>query len=217
MTNPVPDARPVSLAPGVISCPKKAMKIRDKESEDQPWIEQLLNERWGGEGRVIAHGEVFDARLLPALVAGEQRGLATYQVRRSNDIVFAELVTLDTVTINGGIGTALIEALVSRLRAKGVKVLRVTTTNDNLDALRFYQRRGFRIIAVRPGAVDESRRIKPSIPVTGEYGIPIRDEIELEREIQHAGEIPEEDFEQNETARHSCDQTLNRATANGRE
>jgi GNAT superfamily N-acetyltransferase len=79
--------------------------------------------------------------------------------------------------------TALIEALISKLRAEGVSALRVTTTNDNLDALRFYQRRGFQIVAVRPGAVDESRRVKPSIPVIGEHGIPIRDEIELEREV----------------------------------
>jgi GNAT superfamily N-acetyltransferase len=159
------------------------MKIRDKEPKDQPWIEQLLNERWGGEGRVIAHGEIFDARLLPALVADEEQGLATYQIRRSNDIVFAELVTLDAVTVDRGIGTALIEALISKLRAEGVSALRVTTTNDNLDALRFYQRRGFQIVAVRPGAVDESRRVKPSIPVIGENGIPIRDEIELERAV----------------------------------
>jgi hypothetical protein len=79
--------------------------------------------------------------------------------------------------------TALIEGLVSGLCAEGVKVLRVTTTNDNLEALRFYQRRGFRIIALYPGAVDESRRIKPSISAIGEYGIPIHDEIELERAI----------------------------------
>jgi GNAT superfamily N-acetyltransferase len=154
------------------------MKIPEKESKDQPWIEKILDERWGGEGRVVAHGEIFDVRLLPALIGGEQEGLATYQIRRTN---IAELITLDAVTAKQGVGTALIEALVSRLRVEGVSVLRVTTTNDNLDALRFYQRRGFRITAVRPGAVDEARRVKPSISEIGEYGIPIRDEIELER------------------------------------
>jgi len=154
------------------------MKIREKESKDQPWIEKILDERWGGEGRVVAHGEIFDVRLLPALIGGEQEGLATYQIRRTN---IAELITLDAVTAKRGVETALIEALVSRLRVEGVSVLRVTTTNDNLDALRFYQRRGFRITAVRPGAVDEARRVKPSISEIGEYGIPIRDEIELER------------------------------------
>ena len=159
------------------------MRIREKEPKDQSWIEQLLDERWGGGGRIVVHGEVFDAKRLPAIVAGEQEGLATYQVRSANDRKLAELITFDALTPQCGVGTALIEGLFSKLRAEGVEVLRVTTTNDNLDALRFYQRRGFRIIAVRPGAVNESRRIKPSISAIGEYGIPIRDEIELERPV----------------------------------
>jgi ribosomal protein S18 acetylase RimI-like enzyme len=70
-------------------------------------------------------------------------------------------------------------ALARLLRAQGIAILRVTTTNDNLSGLRFYQRRGFRIVAVRPDAVAASRRMKPGIPEVGEYGIPIRDEIEL--------------------------------------
>jgi hypothetical protein len=68
---------------------------------------------------------------------------------------------------------------VQLLQTRGVAVLRLTTTNDNLTALRFYQRRGFRIAAVRPGAVAAARRLKPTIPELGEHGIPIRDEIEL--------------------------------------
>jgi hypothetical protein len=53
-----------------------------------------------------------------------------------------------------------------------------------VDALRFYQRRGFRLVALHPGAVDDSRRrLKPEIPELGEYGIPIRDELVLEREL----------------------------------
>jgi hypothetical protein len=54
------------------------------------------------------------------------------------------------------------------------------TTNDNLNALRFYQKRGFRLAALYPGAVDESRTIKPQIPLVGENGIPLHDEIRLE-------------------------------------
>jgi hypothetical protein len=57
----------------------------------------------------------------------------------------------------------------------------LVTTNDNLEALRFYQRRGFVLSRLRPGAVDKSRAsLKPQISTTGEFGIPIRDEIELE-------------------------------------
>jgi len=159
------------------------VKIREKEVKDQPWIKRLLNERWGAEGQVVVHGEIFDAETLPAIIAGEEEGLATYQIRTANEGKVAELITLDALSSGHGVGTALIEGLLSKLHSEGVKLLRVTTTNDNLDALRFYQRRGFRIVAVRPGAVDESRRIKPSISTVGEYGIPVRDEIELERQI----------------------------------
>ncbi len=57
------------------------------------------------------------------------------------------------------------------------------TTNDNTPALRFYQRRGFRLVALRPGAIDAARRLKPGIPAVGLDGIPLRDEIELEQAL----------------------------------
>jgi GNAT superfamily N-acetyltransferase len=158
------------------------MKVRNKEIEDQPWIEKILRERWGGV-KVIVHSEIVDASSLPALIAGNKDGLATFRIHRSDQIKFAELMTLDAIRANQGVGTALIEALISKLQTEMVTVLRVTTTNDNLNALRFYQRRGFRITGVRPDAVDKSRLIKPSISLIGEYGIPIRDEIELERQV----------------------------------
>jgi ribosomal protein S18 acetylase RimI-like enzyme len=161
------------------------MQIRDKESADQAWIESVLDERWGagGTGIIIVHNEVFDARTLPALIAGERDGLAIYKIGSTDNAASAELISLDAITPGQGVGTALIEGLIAKLKEHGVERLRVTTTNDNLDALRFYQRRGFRIVALRPGAVDEARKIKPTISAVGEYGIPIRDEIELELRI----------------------------------
>ena len=89
-------------------------------------------------------------------------------------------MTLDTLRQFSGFGTALAGGVVERARAARVRRLWLITTNDNLDALRFYQRRGWRMAKVWPDAVGESRKIKPSIPETGAYGIPIRDEIELE-------------------------------------
>jgi hypothetical protein len=65
---------------------------------------------------------------------------------------------------------------------------RVVTTNDNLDALRFYQRRGFRLAVLRPGAVDRSREsLKPGIPETGAGGIRLRDELELQMDLDQVG------------------------------
>jgi ribosomal protein S18 acetylase RimI-like enzyme len=141
----------------------------------------LLEQEWGSVDVVaLSLGGVVDASTLPGWLAeqdGEVVGLLTYLV--TGDLV-------DIVTINafagGGVGTALVGALVADVRGSAARV-RVTTTNDNTRALRFYQRAGFRLTALRPGAVAAARRLKPEIPETGDDGIPIRDEIELEMEI----------------------------------
>lgn len=58
----------------------------------------------------------------------------------------------------------------------------LVTTNGNLEALRFYQRRGFRLSALRPDSVDKAREeLKPQILTVGEFGIPLRDELEVRR------------------------------------
>jgi GNAT superfamily N-acetyltransferase len=81
------------------------------------------------------------------------------------------------------VGTALLDAVKRIALEAGCRRVYLTTTNDNLRALRFYQRRGFRLVAVYAGAVDRARAHKPQIPAIGMHGIPIRDEIELECEI----------------------------------
>jgi GNAT superfamily N-acetyltransferase len=141
---------------------------------DAAWISEFLRQRWHTT-IIVVHGDVIDAAALPALIDENRRGLATYRLHGRD----AELVTLDAVPAGAGIGTALIEALSTRLRAEGCERLWVTTTNDKLAAPRFYLRRGFRLIQVRPGAADDARERKPSIPTVGEHGIPIHDELDL--------------------------------------
>lgn len=127
----------------------------------------------------LSLGGVVDASTLPGWLAerdGEVVGLLTYRV--SGDV--ADIVTINAFA-GGGVGAALVEALVAEVRGSAAR-LRVTTTNDNTRALRFYQRAGFRLTALRPGAIEESRKVKP-IPALGHDGIPIRDELELEMEL----------------------------------
>ena len=150
------------------------MIIRDRSDDDIPWMRALLQERWNGAVMHI-HGEAIDAMALPALVAGEREGLATYRIMDAD----AELVSLDAVEPGQGLGTRLLATLAERLRQQGVRRLWVTTSNDNLAALAFYQKRGFRLQRIRAGAIDETRRLKPGIPLIAENGIPIRDEIDL--------------------------------------
>lgn len=132
----------------------------------------MMSSLWGSDV-VVAHGEVYEPASLPGLVAEENDrpvGLLTYHVE--DDV--CEVVTIDAFERRRGIGTALIEAL----KSDGHDRLRLVTTNDNIAAQRFYEKLGFRLVAVREGAVDRSRIRKPEIPRFGQDGTPIRDELE---------------------------------------
>jgi GNAT superfamily N-acetyltransferase len=148
--------------------------IRQAEPADAEWISCFLRDRWHATTMSV-HGELIDAAGLPALMAENRQGLATYHWHVDD----AELVSINAVPAGAGLGTALIEALTTKLRAEGCARLWLTMTNANLSALRFYLRRGFRLMQVRLGAVDEARKLKPSIPTVGEYGIPMHDELDL--------------------------------------
>lgn len=82
---------------------------------------------------------------------------------------------------NRGIGSALLRAAAEKAKQSGCGRLWMVTTNDNVHAIRFYQRFGMELKAVRIGAMDQARAgLKPSIPLVGMDGIPIRHEFEFE-------------------------------------
>jgi GNAT superfamily N-acetyltransferase len=153
------------------------MKVRALTDADHDAVVDLLTAASGTV--VVGHGTVYDATALPGVVAEEDGrivGLLTYTIA---DDEF-EVVTIDAPVRQKGVGSALMTAAIDLARRAGARRLWLITTNDNLDAVRFYQRRGLRIVAVAPGAVDASRELKPSIPLTGAYGIPMHDELTLE-------------------------------------
>jgi GNAT superfamily N-acetyltransferase len=159
-----------------------AFTVRPLEANDGSWLTGFMTERWGvpvaaGGGRLHRLDD------LPGFAAvsadGTVAGVVTYLIEAD----VCELVSIDAVVPGEGVGTALLEAACSAAVAAGCRRVRLITTNDNVNALRFYQRRGFALAELRPGAVDESRRMKPQIPLLGAYGIPIRDELVLVREL----------------------------------
>jgi GNAT superfamily N-acetyltransferase len=157
------------------------MRVRPQEDADRPAALAFLTRQ--NSARVARRGELLEPLDHPALLAeadGEMLGILTYIPGPGWEQ--CEVLTLHVTGQWRGVGTALLKA-VEQLAAKhGCARLWVITTNDNIDALLFYQRRGFQLVAVYRHAVDDSRsNLKPEIPVTGAYGIPIRDEIELEK------------------------------------
>jgi ribosomal protein S18 acetylase RimI-like enzyme len=154
-----------------------AVVVREYQESDRSWAEPFMQDEFGGAYQA-RRGQLIDVLALPGFVAeesGRPVGIVTYQ--RENDE--CELAFIGTLERHRGIGTALLEAVIEAVA--GCDRIWLVTTNDNLEALRFYQRRGFVLSALRPGAVDEARRrLKPQISGTGAFGIPLRDELELE-------------------------------------
>lgn len=145
---------------------------------DIPRLRQFWEKQWSGDF-VLAHGTTFHPENVSGFIAlddNEWIGLITYTFLETD----CEIVSVDSLRENMGIGASLVEKVVEEARANQCRRVHLTTTNDNLRALGFYQKRGFKLLALRPGVMEETRKLKPGIPLTGENGIPIQDEIDLE-------------------------------------
>jgi ribosomal protein S18 acetylase RimI-like enzyme len=156
------------------------VEIRALTIDDRNWVAMRLEQNWGST-RVVSRGCLYYAHTLPGCVAmheDEIAGLLTYNI--DGDAI--EIVTLNSFKPGLGIGTSLLEAVRKAALENNPPFRRLwlITTNDNLPALRFYQKRGFEIVTFHRNAVADARKLKPEIPLFGLEGIPIRDEIELE-------------------------------------
>ena len=143
--------------------------------EDLPRLHQFWQEQWAG-AEIIVHGDVFRPEQVDGFVNEDWSGLVTFVIGPTG----CEIISLDSLKEGGGTGTTLLDAVADEASRRGCVRLFLSTTNDNLRALGFYQRRGFELVRVRRGAVTEARTLKPGIPLVGDNEIPIRDEIELE-------------------------------------
>ncbi len=163
------------------------VRIRPLIATDRPWVAAFLTAEWGTAAQAV-RGTLFYPQDLPGFIAtraAQPVGLATYRQLAPDTV---EMATLNSLQSGLGIGTMLIRAVANAAKVLGASSLVVVTTNDNLQALRFYQRRGFVLSDVRIGAVNLARcALKPEIPLLGDDDIPIRDEIELTLTLQKTG------------------------------
>lgn len=135
---------------------------------------------WKSE--MVIASRLFNVLTLPGFIAeidNKPIGIVTFNITDEK----LEIVSLNSILEGQGVGSTLIEKVKKLAKEKNLKSVWLVTSNDNLDSLKFYQKRGFGITKVCPDAIDKARKIKPEIPKIGNYGIPLKDTLELECKI----------------------------------
>ncbi len=141
-------------------------------------VNAFIKARWHGTSMVLRGKEVDMTQTEGFCVreGGKILGLLTYLVRGDE----MEITSLDSLRENQGTGSKLVEWAVQEAKARQLKRIVLITTNDNINAIRFYQKRGFDMACLYRNAMEVCRDLKPEIPLIGENGIPLRHEIEFE-------------------------------------
>lgn len=154
------------------------MDIRFINAENRQQVNEFIRSSWFSTD-IIIRGEVVDTTVLEGIAVYDKEellGLLTFRIMDKE----LEIVSLDSIQENQGIGSALMNRIKEEAVKRNCDKIKLITTNDNLNALMFYQKRGYDMVQVYPNALDLSRRLKPTIPLTGNYGIPLKHEIEFE-------------------------------------
>ena len=154
----------------------KGFRVGEIREEDRPWIRDLIKTYWMSE-ILVSRGRVYHADQLSGFIArddNERVGLITYRIEKDQ----CEITTLNALIQGRGIGSGLIEAVRTVAEQHDCTRVWLVTTNDNVPAMDFYEKRGFRRAAIHREAMTVSRRLKPEIPLHGINGVPIRDEVE---------------------------------------
>ncbi len=155
------------------------MQIREAVAADFDWIHEYADTIGGRQ--VVSRGVLHTLADHPGLIVEADNTPVGYAIYRDEENA-CELLAIQAIRQWQGYGGALLEALEDRCRRNAMAHIWLCTTNDNLPALKFYQRRGYRLEALNPGAFANVLRLKgldPQKEVLGIDGVPIRDELVL--------------------------------------
>ena len=159
------------------------MRYLSITNHNRQQINAFISQRWFSTQMIIL-GEIVDMTRVEGIVAmdgDEIMGLITYRIFDK----VCEITSLDSLREGQGIGTALLEQVIAIARAKTCQKVSVVTTNDNIHAIGFYQKRGFDLVKLHHNSIKQARTLKPEIPLTGQNGIPIRHELQFELNLQN--------------------------------
>lgn len=159
------------------------IEYRETCRQDKEQIVNLIKEQWGSEF-IVVHNTIYLPGNLNGFAAFENSliiGLITYVIENGG----CEIVSLNSIKERNGVGSALVELVLKEAERNKCTSVWLITTNDNEKAASFYRKKGFELTEIFPGEVNESRKIKPEIPLLGEKGIPITDELKFSLELKY--------------------------------
>lgn len=157
------------------------MECKRINSQNRNLINTFIKQHWYTTTMII-RGKEIDMTKTEGFYFGEGEniiGLITYIVYDN----ILEITSLDSLQENQGIGSKLVETVIHEAKERKCQKIVLITTNDNINAIKFYQKRGFDMVHLFHNALDISRKLKPEIPLIGENSIPLRHEIEFELSI----------------------------------
>ncbi|OFI50344.1 GNAT family N-acetyltransferase [Floricoccus tropicus] len=158
-------------------------KIANKKSLEKSLVSDFFKKHWGDSKMIISTG-TYDCNDLDGYAFVDDNNeiiaLITYTLKDS----YCEIISLDSIIEGKGLGSKLINKVEKTASENKCSQVKLITTNDNLNALKFYQKRGYRLEKIYKNAVNDARKIKKEIPKYGNYGIPLKDEIELVKYIK---------------------------------
>jgi len=158
------------------------MEIIPTDHQNRNQVNTFIAEHWGGTLMVIC-GEEVDVAGYPGFTAMEENsvvGVVRYRIQGD----LGEIILLHSLVKRSGRGKSMLAEAERAAYRNGCTLMKVVTTNDNIDALRFYQRCGYDLVKVHYNSMDLVRRIKPYVPLVGEYGLPLKSEMELVKALK---------------------------------
>lgn len=135
------------------------LQIRAITSDDSKWIKDIMGKSWGGLPLIIRGKKYYPTEGIVAENDSGVAGFIFFEIQKTD----CEIVVFEIFDKFKGTGTIMLNKLYDLAKDKKCKRIYLMTTNDNLDALRFYQRRGFSICGIHLDSIKISRKMKPSI------------------------------------------------------
>lgn len=158
------------------------MYIIEISNTNRQQVNDFIISHWFSTDMAV-RGELVDMTRLDGFVVydiNEIIGLVTYRIDGSE----CEIMSLDSLVPNEGIGTTLTNKVIEAAKKRNCSKVKLITTNDNINAISFYQKRGFDMVCIYRNSLETARKLKPSIPMYGDYNIPLKHEIEFEMNLR---------------------------------